>query len=462
MYLGMNRKGEPVTLDSDDLTTHGVVLGRTGSGKTGLQIMLIEEAVAAGASAIVFDPKGDLTNLALPLVSPQEFSRWSESGDEAFKRHQKGLAAFGLGIPDVARWRSRVRTAIFAPGKTYGGGRPLSIFPEFRPPRVVSRDTASRAVAAVLSALKVGDDPYDPALVFMTEAVLHVWKTGRALPIAMWPGLLTAPPEYLRSFGGMKVDTFFSKRKRNSLARKIIGFHHQSDRWLKGEPLNLHALIRRPTIAVFSLRHLTNEEKLFFTSIVMQRVVEFMFEADASQKLKLLVVLDEARGYLPPAPRNPPTKHPICTILAQGRAQGIGMLVGTQNPMDLDYKALSNVGTWFVGRLRSRDCARDLAAELRDRNVDVEDLADLPQRRFLFLDKKGAHQLLNVRWCYNYLRGPLSSQELLRFTPKKPAVSRRPPKGKLVRVIQRRPPPPKPKRGIVDRLFRRGDKHSRS
>jgi hypothetical protein len=445
MYLGMNKQGEPVSLPSEDLLTHGVVLGRTGSGKTGLQIMLIEEAVAAGASAIVFDPKGDLTNLALPLTTKEGFARWAEPGvapEDAIRRHEKGLSGFGLGLADVADWRNKTRTMIFAPGRTYGGGRLLNIFPEFNPPRQVSRDTASRAVATVLQALKEGLDPYDPALVFMTEAVLRAWEADLALPIDMWPGLLTSPPSYLQAFGGMGVDTFFSKRKRNALARKLIGFHHQADRWLKGQTLNLHELVAgKPTIAVFSLRHLTAEERLFFTSIVMQRVVDFMFETSSSKNLKLLVVLDEARGYLPPHPSSPPTKHPICTILAQGRAQGIGMLVGTQNPMDLDYKALSNVGTWFVGRLRGRDCARDLASELRDRNVEVEDLADLPQRRFLLLDKRGGHQLLNVRWCFNYLRGPLSSQELLRFGPRRRSVTPRPGK--------------EPKRGIMDRLFRR-------
>ncbi|HUW11073.1 MAG TPA: helicase HerA-like domain-containing protein, partial [Anaerolineae bacterium] len=245
MYLGLNKNGEPLTLDAADLATHGVVLGRTGSGKTGLQIMLIEEAAAAGASVIVFDPKGDLTNLALPLTSPQEFARWVSPGttpEAAFARHQKGLAGFGLGIPDAAKWRSGVRTLIYAPGKTYGGGRPLSIFPRFRPPRAVSRDSASRAVSTVLQALKEGDDPYDPALVFMTEAVLAAWKRGLALPVDMWPGLITSPPSYLQEFGGMKVDAFFSKRKRNSLARKLIGFHHQADRWLNGSPLDLHAM----------------------------------------------------------------------------------------------------------------------------------------------------------------------------------------------------------------------------
>jgi hypothetical protein len=215
----------------------------------------------------------------------------------------------------------------------------------------------------------------------------------------------------------MKLEEFLPKRRRLRLARTLVGFQHQADRWLAGEELDLHGLVNspRPEVAVFSMRHLTAEEKFFFTSVMMQRLVEFMFETSSSQKLKLLVVLDEARGYLPSHPYNPPTKQPICTILAQGRAQGLGMLIGTQNPMDLDYKALSNVGTWAVGRLRERDCARDLTTELSERNIEVEDLQELPQRRFLLLDKRGDHNLLDVRWCLNYLRGPLSSQELMQL-----------------------------------------------
>jgi hypothetical protein len=419
MFLGFNPTGEPICLESSDLLTHGVILGRTGSGKTGLTVAMIEEATTEGANVVAFDPKGDLTNLALALTSQEEFAEWVEPGDTpegAHKRHMKGLAVYGLGEQHVEWWRNKVNVKVYAPGKTYGGGTSVNIFPTFEPPRQkATRDQAARSVATVLQALQEGDDPYDPALIYLTEAVLVAWEANYALPLDYWAGLLTQPPEYLSEFGGMGIDDFFPKRRRTRLARTVIGFQHQADRWLAGESFDLHKFVSqdRPQVAVFSMRHLSVEDRLFFTSIMMQRLVEFMFETESSQKLKLLAVLDEARGYLPPHPKNPPTKNPICTILAQGRAQGLGMLIGTQNPMDLDYKALSNVGTWAIGRLRERDCARDLASELRDRNIAIEDLADLPQRRFLLLDKAGKHNILNVRWCYNFLRGPLSGQELL-------------------------------------------------
>ena len=451
MYLGINQDGEPISLPTADLLTHGVVLGRTGSGKTGLTIALLEEVAASGAHAVVFDPKGDLTNLALSLASEQEFRKWVVEGDpvEVCKRHREGLASFGLGLDSVANWRNKVDVIIYAPGKTYGGGRSINVFPTFDAPAgdmVPPRERASREVGAVLEAIGSSGDPYDPALVFLSEAMMLAWAQRRSLPVDLWPGILSAPPERLQLFGGMKLNEFLPKAQRTKLARKLIGFRHQSDRWLNGARLDLHAMTQhsKPTISVFSMRHLDEEERHFFTGLVMNRLVDFMFETDASQKLKLLVVLDEARGYLPPYPYNPPTKGPICTILAQGRAQGIGMLIGTQNPMDLDYKALSNVGTWFVGRLRERDCNRDLASELKGRNVEVEDLQDLPQRRFLVLDKRGGHDLLKVRWCYNYLRGPLSAQDLLHFDPRSaPDIEIT---GRPIKITRRDDPTTRPQR----------------
>jgi len=436
MYLGLNSEGVPICIDPTDLLTHGVILGRTGSGKSGLTIAVLEEVAASGSSAIVFDPKGDLTNLALPLVNPKEFKDWVDPNldhAELYAQAQRGLAVFGLNFGDVWDWRKAVDIKLFAPGKTYGGGKPLNVFPTFAPPRradlIPPRESATKSVATVLRALGEGHDPYAAPLVYMVKAVMQAWSRNEGLPVEFWPGVLTEPSGALGSFGGMGVEEFFPKKQRLKLARTVIGFHQQAERWLAGPQLDLHGLVaaEKPTVFVFSMRHLSEEDRFFFTSIVMQRLVEFMFETAASQKLKLLCVLDEARGYLPPYPKNPPTKDPICTLLAQGRAQGIGMLIGTQNPMDLDYKALSNVGTWFVGRLRERDCARDLLAELKSRGVEAEQVRDLTQRNFLLLDKRGGSHNLQVRWCFSHLRGPLGSAELAdlsRDVPPRPEVPR--------------------------------------
>lgn len=415
MHLGLGPKGDRVEIPATDLLTHGVVLGRTGSGKSGLTIALIEEMAKSGASVLVLDPKGDLTNLALSLSSVDEFRPYSTDPVETRLKHGEGLAGDGLGFEDVKTWRSNVDVMVYAPGKISGGGWAVNVFPTFTPPvGQFNRSVISRDVGIVLQTLGESNDPFDPAAVFLTSAVSLAWEEKRFLPVALWAEILNNPPEKLSTFGGMKLEEFFPKAKRTKLARKLIGFQHHADRWLQGPPLNLKRLTtrERPEVAVFSMRHLSEEDRQFFTGLLLNKVVEFMFETEASEKLKLVVVLDEARGYLPPHPANPVTKAPICTILAQGRAQGIGMLIGTQNPMDLDYKALSNVGTWFLGRLRERDCARDLVNELASRDVNMGEVADMPQRSFLLLDKRGGHQQFKTRWCLNYLFGPMSGEQL--------------------------------------------------
>jgi hypothetical protein len=456
MHLGLSPGEERVEIPATDLLTHAVILGRTGSGKSGLTIALVEELAKSGASVLVLDPKGDLTNLALSLTSTDDFKHWATNPVEARLKHGEGLASSGLGFDDVQSWRTKVNVSIYAPGKISGGGRSVNVFPTFSPPTKGSfnRSSISRDVAIVLQSLGESYDPFEPALVYLTSAVSIAWEEQRFFPVALWAEALNNPPEKLSTFGGMKLEEFFPKAKRTKLARKLIGFQHAADRWLQGPPLDLRHMVggSKPEVAVFSMRHLSEEDRQFFTGLLLNKVTEFMFQTESSEKLKLAVVLDEARGYLPPHPQNPVTKAPICTILAQGRAQGIGMVIGTQNPMDLDYKALSNVGTWFVGRLRERDCARDLVNELAQRDVSIEDVADMPQRSFLLLDKRGDHQQFQTRWCLNYLFGPMSGEQLSLLS--KPVLY----PAQVVRAtpVQPSPPPavvaPRPVFKILPRL----------
>jgi len=235
------------------------------------------------------------------------------------------------------------------------------------------------------------------------------------------------------------------------IARAIVGFQRRATKWLNGSPLSIESYIgvNKPKVSVFTMRHLDEAERQFFASMLLSAVVDYMFRAPASNKLRLLIVLDEARGYLPPYPLNPPTKKPICTLLAQGRAQGIGMLIGTQNPNDMDYKALTNVGTWFLGKLRPRDCARDLKKELADRDVDQGVLSLIPQRHFLILKKDGTHAVTKIRWAYSFLRGPMSGDELLRLDSSITVDAPRKVETKRVRPWQ-----PKAKRmGFFEALF---------
>jgi hypothetical protein len=386
---------------------------------------VIEEAVLSGASVIVLDPKGDLTNLALafPDLSAAEFAPWIEAGKDATVEAARARQELGHLAPNVRRWKDSADVTIYAPGKTQGGGRSVNLLPSFGPSTgSISnqglRDRAAAVVASILSAVGHDADPMsDPANTFLTDVLADAWRSGKDFGLDSWAGVLADPPAKFSTFDGLKLDDFFPKKNRMVVARAIVGFRRQATKWLDGAPLSIESLVgtNKPKVSVFTMRHLDESERQFFGAMLLSSIVDYMFRAPASDRLRLLVVLDEAKGYLPPYPLNPATKKPICTLLAQGRASGVGMLIGTQNPNDMDYKALTNVGTWFLGRLRERDCARDLKSELGNRNVDQSTLAGVPQRHFLVLKKDNSHSVVKTRWAYSYLRGPLSGEDLVKL-----------------------------------------------
>jgi hypothetical protein len=433
LFLGTDKLDRQVVIDSSDLTTHAVVLGRSGSGKTGATVAMIEEAVLNGASAIVIDPKGDLTNLALafPSLSADEFAPWVEAGKDPVQEAARARAELGPRVDCVARWKNAADLTIYAPGKTQGGGRSINLLPSFNPPvgnytAQGLRDRAASLVTSILSAVGQDGDPLtDPANVFLTDVVLTAWERGKGLGLEGWTEALSNPPKSLQTVDGLPIEKFLPEKARMKVARALVGFRRQASKWLDGEALNIDKLVpsldtldqvagAKPKVSIFTLRHLDESERQFFCSMLLNAIVGFMFKTQASNSLKLLVVIDEAKGYLPPV-QNPPTKKPISTLLAQGRAQGIGMLIGTQNPNDMDYKALTNVGTWLLGSLRERDCARDLAAVMEARQVESSTLLTIPQRHFLLLKKDGSTVVTKIRWAYSYLRGPLNGDELVKL-----------------------------------------------
>lgn len=400
MYLG-TATGSQVLLPSSDLTTHAVVLGRTGSGKTGLVSVLVEEAVSEGAAAIIFDPKGDLANLAIRPSEDQHLRDWG--GDMA---HWDSLARFGYSKLHAAHWRARCTIDVYTPG----GPKPVNVFPTFAPPACPSQEMAARDVGLMLTAIRGKAKSDDMSDLAMTRALLAHWTRGIAFPIREWPHYLSEG-----IFEDKFHQDFFGKKQRMTLAKTLLRFLHESGRWVAGPSLDPAAIVAEHRVVILSMRHLDEEARQTFTSAALARVVDYMGKAPSSSGLKLMVVLDEARGYLPPHPANPPAKGPICTLLAQGRASGIGLVIGTQNPMDLDYKALSNVGTWFVGRLRARDCARDLLSELRDRGVEADAVESQPERGFLLLPKSGEKKMLSTRHALSLLRGPMTPEEISRI-----------------------------------------------
>lgn len=419
-----------VLLDRDDFCTHGVVVGCTGSGKTGLVHVVIEEAVMQGASAVVLDPKGDLTNLllAFPSLTAEEFAPWVPAGKGAVEEAaawRNGLKETEQDEKRVMEWRNAATFRVFTPG--YAGAA-INLLPSLARPSEITDATRGRAqhiVDTVLSALGIdADTRTDPRSVFLTDLLMHAWKRGRDLPLEQWAGFLSQPPDALSKFDGICVNDFFPRKDRMKLASAIVGFRRQAAQWLEGPPMDMNSFLMpgsdgRPQVSIFTFPHLSDEDAQLFSSMFLSGLVDWMRSVPASGRLRALCVLDEASGYLPPVAK-PPTKKPICTILAKGRSQGLGMLLATQNPNDIDYKALSNVRTWFLGGLRDRDLKRDLDALLRERNVKPETLLNLPERTFMLLTKDRQSIPLKTRWSLSYLRGPIAVEDIHRIAPTLP------------------------------------------
>ncbi|HVO85082.1 MAG TPA: DUF87 domain-containing protein [Syntrophobacteria bacterium] len=436
-----------ILYDSKDLVTHAVCVGMTGSGKTGLCIALLEEAAIDGIPAVVIDPKGDLGNLLLtfPELRAEDFAPWINE-DEArtkglapqeYARQQaelwrKGLAAWGQDGGRIERLRQAADFAIYTPGST--AGLTVSILKSFaRPPSGVGddpellREHIANTATSLLGLLGIQADPLRSREHILLATILDgVWKKGQDLDLAGLIQQIQSPP--VSKVGVFGLESFYPSKDRFELVMALNnllaapGFSV----WLEGEPLDIgHMLYTpqgKPRVAVFSIAHLGDPERMFFVSLLLNQVVGWMRNQSGTTSLRALVYMDEIFGYFPPV-ANPPSKQPLLTLLKQARAFGVGVVLATQNPVDLDYKGLANAGTWFIGRLQTeRDKARVLdglegaaaGAEGRfDRGRMEETLAGLGNRVFLLNNvHEDAPEVFESRWTLSYLRGPLTRTQI--------------------------------------------------
>jgi hypothetical protein len=439
---------EPYLLEARDLTTHAVCVGMTGSGKTGLGVALLEEAALDGIPALAIDPKGDLGNLALrfPALRPEDFEPWVDA-DEARRaghspaeharalaeRWRAGLAEWGEDGERVGRYVRAAEVAIYTPGSQ--AGKPLSLLRSFaapapalaRDPEAV-RERAQAAVSGLLALLGRDADPLQSREhILLARLVGEAWERGADLDL---PGLIRGleHPPFTR-VGALELESFLPARERFALAGALNNLLASPafQPWLEGEPLDvarlLHGADGRPRIAVLSIAHLSDPERMFFVTLLLAEVVAWMRAQPGTASLRALLYMDEVFGYLPPT-ANPPSKVPLLTLLKQGRAFGLGVVLATQNPVDLDYKALGNAGTWFLGRLQTeRDRARvaeGLASAAAgvgaDRGRFEALLGGLAKRVFL-ARSAGADEpvLFQTRFTLSYLRGPLTREDLRRL-----------------------------------------------
>ncbi len=442
--------------DSKDLCTHAVVVGMTGSGKTGLCVDLLEEAAIDRIPSIVIDPKGDISNLLLtfPNLTPEEFRPWIDEGAAARKgvtpevyatqeaeKWKNGLASWGQDGERIKKMRDTVEMRVYTPGST--AGRPLTILKSFDVPNEeVMRDPdllgdrIGSAVSGLLALVGIDADPIQSREhILISNIISNAWKAGRNLDLGRMIAEIQNPP--FERVGIMEIDSFFDKKDRNELAMTINNLLASPSfaNWMTGEPLNvknmLHNAEGKPCVSIISISHLSDQERMFFVTILLNEVLGWMRSQPGTSSLRALLYMDEVFGYFPPT-ANPPSKQPMLTLLKQARAFGLGVVLATQNPVDLDYKGLSNAGTWFLGRLQTeRDKARVLeglegassqAGSSFDRGKMEKTLAGLGNRVFLMNNVHDDHPVVfETRWAMSYLRGPLTRNQIQDLCANDPA-----------------------------------------
>ena len=450
-YLGkiydtntQNIKDELFLYDSKDLTTHAVCVGMTGSGKTGLCIGLIEEAAIDGVPAILIDPKGDLGNLLLnfpnlqgadflPWINPDE-ARNKNLSPEVYADKQaalwsKGLGEWGQDGQRIQRLKDSAEMLIYTPGSN--AGLPVSILNSFASPgkeiiedNDLMRERISTTVSSLLGLIGIDADPIQSREHILLSTILDsTWRAGKNLDLASLIQQVQTPP--VQKIGVLDLETFYSSKDRFGLVMALNNLLASPgfNAWLEGAPLDIGQILYtpagKPRIAIFSIAHLSDPERMFFVSLLMNQVLGWMRSQPGTNSLRAIVYMDEIFGYLPPT-SNPPSKTPMLTLLKQARAFGVGMVFATQNPVDLDYKALSNMGTWFIGRLQTeQDKARLLdglesaAGGGFNRDQIEKIISDLGSRVFLVNNThEDAPELFQTRWVLSYLRGPLTRDQI--------------------------------------------------
>ncbi|HEU4833109.1 MAG TPA: DUF87 domain-containing protein [Pyrinomonadaceae bacterium] len=474
-YLGKTKADNNLLLyDSKDLVTHAVCVGMTGSGKTGLCINLLEEAAIDGIPAIIIDPKGDLCNLLLtfPNLAPEDFAPWVEEGVDPAQQAQlwkDGLAKWGEDGERIKRLRDAADFRIYTPGSN--AGLPVSILKSFvAPPESIRQDNEALSerinttVTSLLALIGIDADPVRSREHILLSNILNrEWSAGKDLDIAGLIQKVQTPP--ITKVGVMELDSYFPAEDRFELAMSLNHLLASPSfaSWMEGESLDvakfLHTESGKPRLSIFSIAHLSDAERMFFVSLLLNQVLGWMRTQSGTTSLRAILYMDEIFGYFPPV-ANPPSKLPLLTLLKQARAFGLGVVLATQNPVDLDYKGLANTGTWFIGRLQTeRDKARVLeglegiaagTGQKFDKQAMEQLLAGLDKRIFLLNNvHDDVPEVFETRWALSYLRGPLTRAQIKLLMDPLKATTAPPPAATVSTPAPVASAPPKSERAVL-------------
>jgi hypothetical protein len=443
LYLGKDYQSDELSLyKSKYLNTHAAIIGMTGSGKTGLGVGLIEEAAIDNIPSIIIDPKGDMGNLALTFtqMQPSDFKPWIDESDAA----NKGLSIDEMAEQTAAMWKSGIQSYgqslervkrlhdvplnIYTPGSSAGLG--INILGSFDAPSVEvldDPDTFAALINATTSSLLAlinieADSLSSKEFLLISNIFKQFWMRGENLTLEALIGHITNPP--FQKIGVLSLQSFYPQNERLKLAMLFNNVLSSVSfaSWIEGEPLNIQNLLYddngKAKITIFSIAHLNDSERMFFVTLLLNRFVDWMRSQRGASTLKALLYMDEVFGFFPPS-KNPPSKEPMLLLLKQARAFGVGVILSTQNPVDIDYKGLSNIGTWFIGKLQTKqDIAKvidGLASQITSMSKrDIATMIAALKGRTFFL--KSAHEdevrIFKTRWVLSYLKGPMSKNDI--------------------------------------------------
>ena len=438
LYIGRESEGgEPVLLKASTLTTHGVIFGMTGSGKTGLGVNMLEEALLGGTPTLILDPKGDMGNILLnfPDSSPADLEPWMDAGKAKRKgvtlaelaakesaERQADLAGDGITPERIARLRDNTEFKIYTPGSSVG--IPMNILGSLKAPRLnwddsaeVIRDEIEGLVSSILVLAGIKSDPVSgPEHILIATIMETWWRQGKDLDLATLVSQIPKPP--FRKLGVFDLEMFFPEKQRMKLALQLNSLLASPSMasWLEGEPLDIDSLLGangKTPCAIIYMAHLSEEERQFVVTLLLSKVVTWMRAKPGTSELSALIYMDEAFGYAPPS-AEPPSKKPILTILKQARAFGVGLVLVTQNPVDIDYKAQSNAGTWIVGRLQTDNDKRRIVDGISGGMPDLDArISGLEKRQFIMhLAKKNKQTVLSRRHSMCYRFGPFTRAQV--------------------------------------------------